>query len=187
MKSKTKTVFYEQTCSDCDFLKIQGCFPCETRYCTNFPRKRARRFRSKDPVFKAPAWCPKRIDPPALRVYGFLDDFSERMEMESLLHLTEPLPEFTHPFRSHFKVRLEKRISMKAKDFYMAAQRKQPMECLEEAALEEGEVIEIDSGLSSYFFQYLGANTFTRVSIFKQFPQKELPEQDKDGTGGRAQ
>ena len=52
MKSKTKTVFYEQTCSDCDFLKIQGCFPCETRYCTNFPRKRAKRFRSKDPIYK---------------------------------------------------------------------------------------------------------------------------------------
>lgn len=32
MRSKTKMVFYEQTCSSCDFLKIQGSFPCETRY-----------------------------------------------------------------------------------------------------------------------------------------------------------
>ena len=187
MKSKTKTVFYEQTCSDCDFLKIQGCFPCETRYCTNFPRKRARRFRSKDPAFKAPAWCPKRIDPPALRVYGFLDDFSERMEMESLLHLTEPLPEFTHPFRSHFKVRLEKRIDMKAKDFCLAMMKKQRVECLEDVGLENGEVVEIDSGLASYCFQYLGANTFAQVSIFELPPQKKQPEQSKDGTGGRAQ
>lgn len=187
MKSKTKTVFYEQTCSDCDFLKIQGCFPCETRYCTNFPRKRAKRFRSKDPIYKAPAWCPKRIDPPILRVYGFLNDFSETMELDLLPDLTEPLQEFTYPLRPHFKVRMEKRIDMKAKEFYMAAQKRRRMECLKDVLLEVGEVIEIDSGLSSYCFQYLGANTFAQVGIFKQLPQKGLPEQDKDGTGGRAQ
>ena len=185
MKSKTKMVFYEQTCSSCDFLKIQGRFPCETRYCTNFPRKRARRFRSKDPVIKAPAWCPKRIDPPILRVYGFLDEFSERMEIDSLMNMPEPFPEFTHPFRRHFKVRLEKRISMKAKEFYMAAQKKQPMECLEEAALEEGEVIEIDSGLSSYCFQYLGANAFAQVVLFEPLLPKNQPNEDKDSAGER--
>ena len=184
MKAKSKAVFYEPGCPSCDFLKIQGGFPCETRYCTNFPRKRAKRFRSKDPVIKAPAWCPKRIDPPLLRVYGFLDEFSERMEIDSLLNRTEPFPEFTHPFRRHFKVRLEKRISMKAKEFYMAVQRKQSMECLEETALEEGEVIEIDSGLSSYFFQYLGANAFAQVILFEPPLQNKQQDEGKDGASG---
>ena len=69
----------------------------------------------------------------------------------------------------------------------MAAQKRRRMECLKDVLLEVGEVIEIDSGLSSYCFQYLGANTFAQVGIFKQLPQKGLPEQDKDGTGGRAQ
>ena len=75
---------------------------------------------------------------------------------------------------------------MKAKEFYMAAQKNQHLECLEEVALEMGEVIEIDSGLLSYCFQYLGANAFAQVAIFEQFLQNKQQDEDKDGAGERA-
>ena len=58
---------------------------------------------------------------------------------------------------------------------------------MEYVELETCEVVEIDSGLSSYCFQYLGANTFAQVIIFELPPQKKQPEQSKDGAGGRAQ
>ena len=59
MKSKTKMVFYEQTCSSCDFLKIQGRFPCETRYCTNFPQETGQTLPQQGPGIQSACVVPQ--------------------------------------------------------------------------------------------------------------------------------
>ena len=67
-------------CSDCDAWvnhtgqpqKVRGVIlQPGFRYCMGF--KRPRCFRSRDPKIIVPQWCPKRIVPTALRIYGFKD------------------------------------------------------------------------------------------------------------------
>lgn len=183
MKDNQVNHFYEPGCTSCDFLKEQGAFPCETRYCTNFPRKRAKRFRSRDPILKAPAWCPKRNNPPILRVYGFLDSFSWRMEALALPSPLDSPPEYTYPNRCHYKIRVEKRTGSTAKDFYSAVKKGEAMESLLEVAVEDGEVIEIDSGLKSFYFQYLGMDVISRVPFFEQIERRKPPKPGTDNTG----
>ena len=60
--------FFEPSCTECPSYSVQGTFPCETRYCMAKSRK-GKRFKSSDPKFRAPKWCPKRLPSRVCRLY----------------------------------------------------------------------------------------------------------------------
>ena len=79
-----KYSFPELGCSSCEHLQRVGGVLCETRYCGGFPKKKKpRRFRSSDPKYKAPKWCPRRLPTPVCRIYGFADEQSRSIEILS--------------------------------------------------------------------------------------------------------
>lgn len=57
------------------------------------------------------------------------------------------------------------------------------MESLLEVAVESGEVIEIDSGLKSFYFQYLGMDVISRVPFFEQIERRKPSKPGTDNTG----
>lgn len=161
-----KHTFPEPGCHSCPHYQLVGNVPWETRYCKGFKRKKAKRFRSSDPKIKAPRWCPRRISPPACRIYGFTDEQSAFMELvyrdceQDGLHI-DPLPH-------HYKLRMEISLGMTAKQFYGETQ----MEYLDnilppEAAVKTGEIIEIDDGLQPYYFYVNGIASVTLLHFFR--------------------
>ena len=164
---KPKYKFYEPGCYCCSHLERRGTGIAETRYCNNFPRDRVKRFRSSDPQIKAPSGCPRRISPPALRVYGFLDEFGRTMELNRLPAPGSPTPEYLHPQRSHYKLRLETQIAMTARQFYLEVKRRRGLDDFVEN-IEIGEVVEIDNGLKPYAFVYLGGGSLVMAVMFSR-------------------
>ena len=76
-------------CSDCDALvchkgqpqRVRGTtMQSGFRYCMGC--KRPRCFRNQDPKIYVPKWCPKRIEPAALRIYGFKNLSAQYMYAE---------------------------------------------------------------------------------------------------------
>lgn len=79
-----KYSFPELGCSSCEHLQRVGGVLCETRYCGGFPKKKKpRRFRSSNPKYKAPKWCPRRLPTPVCRIYSFADEQSRSIEILS--------------------------------------------------------------------------------------------------------
>ena len=149
--------FYEPGCDSCHFLVTVGTEPFETRYCTNYPRNRRKRFNKSAPKFRAPKWCPRRLNPPALRIYGFASENSRQMELEFSAVPRDPMPQYMHPMPFHYKLRLERRYFITARQFYESASKSDSLlELAQEVGLEYGEVIEIDNGLRSHCFFYYG-------------------------------
>ena len=136
-----------------------------TRYCGGFKGKKPKRFRSSDPIFKVPRWCPKRLSPTICRIYGFAGAHCEYMEMLSIADFNPNEP-YIYPIESHYKLRRELPISMNAKQFFQAAQSESLEELLSDDDLSLGEVIEIDDGLRPYYFYNFG---FPRVIPIPSF------------------
>ena len=105
------------------------------------------------------------------------------MEALALPFPLDSPPEYTYPNRCHYKIRVEKRTGSTAKDFYSAVKKGEAVESLLEVAVEDGEVIEIDSGLKSFYFQYLGMDVISRVPFFEQIERRKPPKPGTDNTG----
>lgn len=165
---KVRYQFYEPGCFSCSHLVIQGVGAGETRYCAGFPkRKKPKRFRSSDPKIKAPSWCPRRITPPALRVYGFRDEQSRMMELDSLPQYGRLAPAYISPNGRHYKLRLETTTNLTARQFFKLYHKGVGLEEIEES-LEVGEVIEIDNGLRPYFFFCYSYSKLIPVATFQK-------------------
>ena len=158
---KQKYKFPESGCRSCPHHQEPGL----TRYCGGFKGKKPRRFRSSDPVFKAPKWCPKRLSPMICRIYGFADERCKYMELLSIANFN-PREPYIYPMESHYKLRREMPIHMNAKQFFQAAQGETSEELLSDGGLSLGEVIEIDDGLRPYYFYNFG---FPRVIPIPSF------------------
>lgn len=158
---KHKYKFSEPTCRSCPHYQEVGL----TRYCEGFKRKKPKRFRSADPVFKIPKWCPKRLSPMICRIYGFADERSEYMELLTIADFS-PKDPYIYPIESHYKLRREMPISMNAKQFFQASQCEQLDDLLPDADPSLGEVIEIDDGLRPYCFYYFGFPQLIPVPVF---------------------
>lgn len=158
-----KFSFYTPGCSSCDYLKTEGPAPFGQRYCTNFPKKRKKRFRSSDPQYKAPSWCPKRLKPPMVRVYRLTEQAkTQRSVLEDAAGKQEPAP-FTPNARKYWLQR-EFPLSMTAKQFYTATKKGNGLNELY-ADLLSDDVVELDDGLKPFFFHY--SNTrFTPLTLF---------------------
>lgn len=92
-------------------IRVPGCTACEFNYShSGLPQKkygvmlhaaeryciggkRARMFKRRDPTTKAPDWCPKRINPHKVRIFGLKSDFEWFLVESMRVELgTEPAP-----------------------------------------------------------------------------------------------
>ena len=162
---KYKYRFSEPSCQECPHHQEVGTIFNSTRHCGGFKRKNLKRFRSSDPVFKIPRWCPKRLSPKVCRIYSFADECSEYMELLSIAKFNPDEP-YIYPLGSHYTLRREMSISMTAKQFFQATQSKPLEDILSDSDLALGEVIEIDDGLRPYYFYYFGFQRIIPVPIF---------------------
>ena len=163
--------FPEPGCRSCLYHQEVGL----TRYCGGFKGKKPKRFRSSDPVFKAPKWCPKRLSPMICRIYGFADERCKYMEMRTIANFNnEP---HIYPLESHYKLRREMPVGLNAKQFFQASESETLEELLSDDDLSLGEVIEIDDGLKSYYFYYLEFQRLIPIPIFH--PSKMINTKEK--------
>lgn len=162
MMNRKKITFSEPGCIGCS-AHIQYHL---SRYCGGFKNKKRRKpFRKSDPAYKAPKWCPKRKEPCEYRIYGFADEQAEWMhlmfEREHMLHdLVAPSP-------FHYKLRTSGTTNLAPKEFYDKANNNDG--CSEHLSMlddvQNGEVIEIDTGLAQYFFYCAGREDFKIASF----------------------
>ena len=160
-----KVKFFEPSCSECSSYSIQGAFPYETRYCTAKGRK-GKRFKSSDPKFKVPKWCPKRLPSRVCRVYRVKDD--ER-SLEWARRVAVDPKELTYYSASGYRYdpepKLEKKTGYTVRQFYERANMDGPEDVLDDVDLEFGDLFELDDGLKPYYFYYFGPGIVLPASL----------------------
>ena len=161
MASKKHT-FHIPGCSSCSYHQEVGCL---TRYCSGFKRRKPKQFRSTDPRFKAPKWCPRRISPPACRVYGFADEYAEYMDLILRMEYEAGRSKVLSPSPSHYRLRAELALGMTAKRFFDATQ-EESLDSILPEKVDNGEIIEIDDGLQAYYFYVLNYATVMPLPYF---------------------
>lgn len=149
-------------CSSCPHYQVVGGI---TRYCNGFKRRKAKRFKSSDPKFKAPKWCPRRLSSPVCRIYGSRDEMSEYMEMINRMDYEMGRTKIISPSFTHYKFRAELPFGKTAKQFYDALQ-EEPLNDILPVEVHIGEIIEIDDGLQPYFFYVLNSSAESSYPIF---------------------
>lgn len=159
-----KRTFPIPGCGQCQYHQRMGGVS-ETRYCAGFKRKKPRRFRRSDPVYKAPKWCPRRIDPPICRIYGFKDERSEYMDFLWREEYRTGQMKTISPSSFHYKLRTEIQLGMTAKQFFDASQQGYVCDIMSEKVT-NGEIIEIDDGLQPYYFYVLDFVTVLPLTYF---------------------
>ena len=167
-----KYTFSVPGCGQCQYHQRSGSASSETRYCAGFKRKKPRRFRRSDPVSKAPKWCPRRIDPPICRIYGFKDERSAYMDFLWRMEYRTGQLKAISPASFHYKFKMEIQLGMTAKQFFGASQER-PLHDILPKKVDDGEIIEIDDGLQPYYFYVLDLTTVVPLRYFR------LPEGDK--------
>lgn len=161
---------YDPRCSSCDFLIVQGCGVSETKYCSNFKRRKPRRFRASDPKYKVPSWCPRLLRPPMLRVYRLDDVF--RLPGD-LLETGTPAPERIVANALHYRLEQETTSGMTARQFYQTVSKhRNVVESVEN--IEIGDIIEIDDGIRPYFFYCYDYATVVEAIGFRKEKVGEL-------------
>lgn len=146
----------EPTCHNCPYrFSYEGRLPMK-KYGVNMRpyevfctfEKRARRFQKRDPQIRVPQWCPKRLKPRRLRVYGFQD-----AEMW-LLHerLCRELGRELSPEGRHYVMEHEADTALTAKEFLARSSVESDAELLDGVTLSQYQVLEIDDGLQPAFF-----------------------------------
>lgn len=122
------------------------------RYCLAW--KRARLFKKKDPKVYLPKWCPKRITPPILRVYG---------QQNGLLHLHSVYmkgKELRWPDANGYALRFQGRAIQTGRDFYIIIHNREKEHHVDTAEIAEElgvpvskwDVIEFDDGVKPMFY-----------------------------------
>ena len=161
-----KYTFPVPGCGQCQYYQIVGRGLCETRYCAGFKRKKPRRFRSSDPISKAPKWCPQRIDPPVCRIHGFKDERSEYMDFLRRAEYRSGQMKTISPAPFHYKLRTEISLGLTAKQFFDASQ-EGPLCNVMPEEVSDGEIIEIDDGLRPYYFYILDFSTVLPLPYYR--------------------
>ena len=169
-----KQSFYESGCSSCPAHLVHGM----SRYCAGFKNKSRRKsFRKSDPSYKAPKWCPKRKVPSEYRIYGFADEQSRMMESFFNSDFgSERL--YVSVMASHYCLRASGTVSSTAKEFFNNANDPSVERLLEQEEIADGEVVEIDTGLSQYFFYCVHNHDYRKVYFS---PARCKPRQAENG------
>ena len=166
-KMAKKFNFLSPSCLNCQYRLVMGTLSSETRYCTGFKKKKARRFRSSDPQIKPPKWCPRRLPKPICRIYGFADEMSELIDMYERSEGILKDSDYVSPPPHRYKLRLELPLGMKAQTFYEAV-RAGDIDTIfsGDTELELGEVVEIDDGMKPYYFYYMSWSKLVPIFDF---------------------
>lgn len=138
-----------------------------TRQCNGFKGNKSRRFRAKDPAYKAPSWCPRRLDKPVCRIYDFADEMSEFFELMRVREFDRNA-EYAHPTPSHYKLRSEHTLGLTAKHFYEAVGKSSLKQVLNNIDFGIGNVIELDDGLKPYYFFVLGSEIVMCSQFYRE-------------------
>ena len=175
-KMAKKFNFLSPSCLNCQYRLVMGNLSSETRYCTGFKKKKARRFRSSDPQIKPPKWCPRRLSPTICRIYGLKDTNSELMEF-----MLRNEVGIIHPSPHHYKLRTEIPLGMTAKEFFSETEKEYLKNILPpQVEVKAGEIIEIDDGFRPYCFY---VDSFASVTPLAAFEMRKS-KQDSSGEGG---
>lgn len=162
MKDK-KITFSEPNCRfGCPHFKSVGSVLNETCYCM----KKGRRFGKKDLKRRPPEWCPRRLKTPVCRIYGFKDEMHEALERDNRLNFEPDKHDWYFPSSHHYQLRSEFPLGMNAERFYNALQEEPVESVLNGTPLKNGELIEIDDGLTSHFFYCYSQSTVLPAKVF---------------------
>ena len=170
--------FSQSSCWECPSLQ-QARSSYESSYCTGFPGKKQKRFSKVGPKRKIPDWCPKRISPPACRIYGFINDEEAIMEF-MLNHGSSTFEQgIAFPSERRYKLRGSYPLAMTAKELYETMQLKPISSIFPDEEFAFGELIEIDDGIKSHCFYYAAEKGFVYAPVFQT---SKIP-QNKAGGG----
>jgi len=107
--------------------------------------KKARRFKQRDSKTGIPIWCPKKIFPRIVRIYGFKDVFDEML----CIRLSNDIENYI-PSEHNYMLRESGTTELTAVEYYEAGLYQ------DELTPKPREIVEIDAGVSSNFFYHDG-------------------------------
>lgn len=143
-------IFKEPGCSTCEHYKSSW----RERYCYGFKkRKNPKWFTTRDPKYKAPKWCPKRLAVSVVRLYRYKDASSRRRAQELAAYCAERNSEFMYASGTEYARVSEHSSGITAKEFYETSNDESWRE-LYGFELQHGDVVEIDTGLTAHRFFY---------------------------------
>ncbi len=132
--------------------KIKGVFlKPGCRYCTG--GKRTRQFQRRDPKVYVPSWCPLRKSPATLRIYCYKSIQSAYIRL--LLKLDGV--DYT-PNAYNYAMRYEGSTTLTARNI-ANWKGSETLERFLGNAVQLEEIVEIDDGLTSYFFYFRDVST----------------------------
>ena len=144
-----------------------GCIGCDahldfglSRYCAGFKNKKRRKaFRKSDPAYKAPKWCPKRKSPCEYRIYSYADAQAAALARALAVDETDSR-ELAFPSAHRYRLRAEGKTGLTPAVFFQQANSLEEDMPFENEALEQGDVVEIDTGLAQFFFYCAAPHDF---------------------------
>jgi len=173
-------------------IRVPNCNSCEANYhhsglpmrkygvmLHNFEHyciggKRARLFKKRDPTTnKVPDWCPKRIIPYKVRVFGFKSEQDWLMFESLCLSLGKELP----PEERRYMVVAETTTEVSAKEFWEQCSHDAGPRLLGVTVPRHG-IVEIDDGLLPNYF-FLCGSGFRYEPYYSPLPAE--PKQKKKG------
>lgn len=166
-----KITFPEPSCRyDCPHFKVLGDLLNETCYCMK-KGKNGKRLLKKDLKRRTPEWCPRRLKPPVCRIYGFKDKMQEALERDTRLSFDPGQHDWYFPLTHRYQLRCELPLGMSAEQFYRAVQEEPVESVLNGTPLVNGELIEIDDGLTSQFFYLYNRSTVLPAQTLGRKPK----------------
>lgn len=162
-----------------------GCIGCDahldfglSRYCAGFKNKKRRKaFRKSDPAYKAPKWCPKRKSPCEYRIYSYADEQTSalaRVFAEDEIH-----GELAFPMAYRYRLRAEGKTGLTPALFFENANSPDEDPLFEGESIEQGDVVEIDTGLAQFFFYCAAPHDF-RPALFDAKRVHKTTEDSKE-------
>ena len=173
---------YKPRCSDCEFhvryseaipKKVKGAFlKYGCRYCTG--GKRIREFKPRDPKVYLPSWCPRKKTPAELRIYCFKDANTRFLQL-----LLEADGALSIPFANRYAVRDSGHTALSPSSFQEMAEQQSPSEILG-MKLHSKEVIEIDDGITPYYFYLVESFAVQCISFDGKSARQNQLEENPD-------
>ena len=162
-----------------------GCIGCDahldfglSRYCAGFKNKKRRKaFRKSDPAYKAPKWCPKRKSPCEYRIYSYADE--QTSALARVFAEDEIRGELAFPMAYRYRLRTEGKTGLTPALFFENANSPDEDPLFEGESIEQGDVVEIDTGLAQFFFYCAAPHDF-RPALFDAKRVHKTTEDSKE-------
>lgn len=161
-----KISFPEPSCRyHCPHFKSVGPSLNETHYCMK-KGKNGKRFSKKDSKRKPPAWCPLRLNSPICRIYGFRNELQEMLAFDEWLSIDPAKVGLVFPHVPPLPVATGNSSWYDSGAILHRRQELTVDEILNDVPVQNGELIEIDNGLTPYFFYVYNQATVFPAKVF---------------------